>query len=250
METDNLDLNETPPGEVKSPVDGKSDNTTPTNKDKDGVQARIDKLVRERYEKEREAAYWKGVADSNAKSADPAPTVKKKELNPDDFNSDSEYLKAVAEETKKELRDEIIRERNKETEEKQKREITSQYEKGRKDYPDFDSVALSSSVPITQIMFDSALGENLSDILYHLGKNPGEASRISSLSATQQIKEIGKIEVLLSSKPSPKTKTNAVDPVTIVKGAGPSSTKDPAKMARAELHAQWEVARRKRITGV
>lgn len=247
MEIDNLDSNSAPAGEVESPANSKSDGVTSANKDKDGIQARIDKLVREKYEKEREAAYWKGVADS--KSADPAPTTKKKELNPDDFNSDSEYLKAVAEETKKELRDEIILERSKEVEEKKKREITSQYEKGRKDHPDFDSVALNTSIPITQVMFDSALGENLSDILYHLGKNPIEASRISSLSVTQQIKEIGKIEVLLSSKPSPKTKTNAADPITTVKGARSSSSKDQNKMTRAELHTQWEAARRKRMTG-
>lgn len=187
-----------------------------------------------------DAAYWRGVAESNTQKK---PESTKSELDPEDFTSDADYIRAVAKQTREELKAEIHAESDKEKKEEQSRAIMTQYDKGRQEHPDFDSVALAPTVPVTQTMFDAAMGDKLSSVLYYLGKNTKEAMRISSLSPTMQIKEIGRVEALLSST-LPTTQTNAPNPPSTLGGSAPSSSKKEADMTRAELHAKWEADRR------
>lgn len=94
--------------------------------------------------------------------------------------------------------------------------------------PDFEAVALNKDVPVTPTMAtaltDSELG---SEILYHLGSNPAEAARIAKLSQVAQIREIGKIEALLtpaaSETDSEESGTPPLKTVPISKAPAPVS---------------------------
>jgi hypothetical protein len=74
-----------------------------------------------------------------------------------------------------------------------------QVETAKTKFPDFETVALNKDLPVTPVMAsaltDSELG---TEILHHLGSNPDEAMRISKLSPAAQMREIGKIEMLLT----------------------------------------------------
>lgn len=93
-----------------------------------------------------------------------------------------------------------------------------------KKYDDFQEVALSQDVPISEPMAaaikDSGIGGELA---YYLGSNIDEAERIASLSPIGQVREMMKLETKLSAPPAP-TKT----PPPIVPNAGKSPVaKDP-----------------------
>lgn len=257
-----MDLNENIddqnlPGEVIPSANGEiGDPPTPQGdppaapKSGGGVEKRIGELTREKREAERDAAYWRGVAEGATRTAPVAPGITQEpeadqELNPNDFNSDAEYLKAVA----KKVRDDTIASIKSEMSKNQKADVqsvtTTVIKAARAKYTDFDEVALNKSVPITQEMYDASMGENLGEILYHLGKNPTEATRIASLSPIQQAKEIGKIEVIISTKPPTKSITNAPAPPKTITGGPSPITKKDSEMTRKELHAKWDADRKK-----
>lgn len=208
-----------------------------------GVQKRIDEITRKRREAERDAAYWRGQAEAKT-----APIAQEKppeagggqDLDPNDFDSDADYLKAVATQMKDEIRTAATAEKKKEATTAGQAVMAKQYQDARAKYTDFDSIALNPAVQITQSMFDAAMGDSLGDILYHLGKNPAEADRIAALSSVQQIKEIGKIETK-----TPKTTTTPNPPTTVGGGGSSPPGKKEEEMNRTELHAKWEAERLK-----
>lgn len=246
---------ETPPGgETPAPgatiVDPPSTQVIPPateTPDKGGVQKRIDSLTKDKYAAERDAAYWKGVAESKpAPASEPKPEPSK-ELDPHDFDSDADYLKAIAKQTRDEIRQEFTDGQAATQADKTQRVIVNEYGKGRAKYTDFDEVALSKTLPINQDMFDAAMGENLSDVLYHLGKNPAEAARISALPKVQQIKEIGRIESIITTNPNPRTTTTVPNPPSTLDGGGSPLVKPDGEKTQTELNTEWEQERRGRL---
>jgi len=222
---------------------------------KGGLQERFSELTTEKKrlkeEADRlrtEAAYYRGIAEGATRTGSVAPGDPKKdegppELDPNDFNSDADYLKAVAKQVRDQTLAEIKAERDKERKSESKSTTTKVIKEARAKYADFDSVALNTSVPVTQHMYDAAMGDNLGEVLYHLGKNPEEASRIASLSPVQQAKEIGRIETIISSQQ--KKITAAPNPPKILNGGGGNPPPKPDnEKSRAELHAEWERVRR------
>ena len=115
--------------------------TEPDNTDKSGVQERINTLTKKRRQAERDAAYWRGQAEAKAQAIAPAPetkpqTPKAEDLNPDDFDSNADYLKAFAKATRTEIRTEAAREEaNRKTAESQVK-INKSYSKGREAHED------------------------------------------------------------------------------------------------------------------
>ena len=236
---------ETDPGVVADPPPADS-TVTPDLEDpssstgarrKPGAEERISQLVAERE-------FWRGKAEAAASSlpvaqeehAGPIPT---KELDPNDFNSDADYLKAVAKQTKDEIRAEFAREKAKEKETQSVAEVQTKYAEARKKYPDFDTVALDPSLPVTATMFDAAKGNNVADILHALGSNRAEAARIASLPPIQQVKEIGKIESRLTSTTTKKVSSAPSPPSTISGGGGSPLPKKEEDMSWAEKKAKW-----------
>lgn len=119
-------------------------------------------------------------------------------------------------------------------------------ELGRERYSDFDKVALSNNVPITQPMLKIMQDcENPEGIAYYMGKNIKEATAISRMSPVQAARAIGIIEAKVSAeiiknpsgKPTKRTVSNAPPPVKPT-GSGNVIVKDPEKMSQAE-YEQW-----------
>ena len=107
--------------------------------------------------------------------------------------------------------------------------------KGR--YEDYNEVAFNRELSITDTMGDQIQrADNGADVLYHLGSNPAEALRISSLNPTEQVFELGRISAALTA-PKPKTITQAPTPIKPVSPRG-SAQRDPAKMSMAE-YREW-----------
>lgn len=208
---------------------------------KPGAEERISQLIAERE-------YWRGKAEvAVAPKVEPvvAPTPEV-ELDPMDFSSHSEYLKAVAKQTTDRIEAKFEAERTREKSQQSAMEWESRKESARKKYSDFDRVALDPTVPVSSVMFDAAKGEHVGDILYVLGSNRGEAARIFSLPPVQQIKEIGKIEARLTTKPEKKI-SGAPPPPPTLSGASSTTVKTEDKMTLGEKKAKWEADRKERI---
>jgi len=218
-------------------------------KPKDGVQDRINELTRKRHDAERDAAYWRGQAESKPAAPPAEPLVKAKkadDLNPEDFDDNASYMKAYSKSMREEIRLENAEDARKQSIREAGIKLEAMKVEGRKVYEDFDETALANRLPVTQTMLDTPDEGNVHKVLYYLGKNPAEASRISTLPATQQIKEIGLIEAkLAAAKPVKKTETKAPEPPVTVGGGGKTSAaKSEADMKRPELHKKWEAERR------
>lgn len=113
------------------------------------------------------------------------------------------------------------------------------------EYPDFDSaLEEAQDIPIqphvSEALMDSPLG---ADIAYYLAKNPEDAYRINSMTPTQAIRELGRIEsyVEFDKKEKakvPKAKVSAAPaPIKPPKSSGGGSTKSLEDMSPAEYIA-------------
>ena len=104
-------------------------------------------------------------------------------------------------------------------------------------YDDYAAVAEADDLPVTLPMAHAALNaSNGPDILYYLGKNPGEAARIARLAnPVLQAMEIGKIEAKLSAT-TEVSRTPA--PITPVGARARATPKDASEESMAEYAAR------------
>jgi uncharacterized Rmd1/YagE family protein len=132
--------------------------------------------------------------------------------------------------------------------ESQARVMEAAIAEGEKKYPDFrakvNSPALPNLATSNPALLQALIGSQHGiDIAYHLASNPTEAHRIAALHPVYAIRELGRIEAMVSSKPS-KSVTSAPPPVTSVASrasaaAGPSdedSTEAWIRKRNAELN--------------
>lgn len=123
-------------------------------------------------------------------------------------------------------------------------------EDARSRYADYDTVTVRQDVKVAPhvavIMLGSEMG---ADLLYHLGKNPAEAERLSALNPQDAAREIGRIEQSLSgTRPAAKAKaevpgkggkvvSDAPAPLEATKGEGDAVITDASKLSMAEYVA-------------
>jgi len=189
--------------------------------DPKGYTKRINKLVYQRREAERNAAAEKKrledrIAELEAKATSgaailpdaqqgtPAPEPKE-----DDFEDYSAYTKALIKwETSQQKKPEPVdidakieaaveaRLAAKQTEES----VRTFIENGIKKYPDFEDVALSKDVPYSPEMIEVMReSESFADLAYYFGQNHDEADRISRMTPIAAAREIGRLEVRIES---------------------------------------------------
>lgn len=226
--------------------------TADTPEKKGGIQKKFDRLTKAKADAEREASYWRGVAESK-KARDmestPIPPVKDSKLKPEDFHTYEDYIDAVAEQ-KAEAKFQASETKRRATEANERLLIINrQYEEARKTHEDFDEVALNPTLPINQTIMDASSGENFAEILYELGKNPGKTAQIARMSPLQAAREIGKIEAKITSpKKTPTTiTTKAPGPVPKVSTIITTEVVPDDKKSRKELYAKWDRERRERL---
>lgn len=121
-------------------------------------------------------------------------------------------------------------------------EWQSRQEEARRRYEDFDEVAFANDLPITDGMAEAIkLAENGPEIAYYLGKNPGEAERISELTGAKAIIEIGRIEERLLARAKRSGAPPPVSPVKSKASGNPDPLSDKASIDK------WMAERRKHL---
>lgn len=218
------------------------------------VQKRIDELTAKIYEAQRQAEYYKGLAEGRGKPQEeqqPQPETVIPGLRPkptvDQFEDYEQFIEAVADwvDDKKTLEREYKKqqtqavERQKTTLEKHQ-ERANAFATVHADYDEAIDAVEDIIFPNSTIdsIFDS---EHSAELTYFLGKNRTEAERIAKLPPVKQLIEIGKIEARFEKKedpPPPKRVTQAPAPITPV-NAKQSLAPDPANMSDDDWH-KWE----------
>lgn len=238
-------------------TDDTSDKEPAEEKVPAGVKKRIDELTRKRHDAEREAAYLRGQLEANktVKAPEQAPAADRGP-QPDQFTSYDDYIDARAE-YKAEAKYKSLREAERKEEaekatrtrdEQVEQTFRSKIEDFKSKTPDFDDVVARPELKISKVMYEALRETEVGpQIAYHLGKNPGEAERISQLTPIGAIREIGKLEAKFTQAPAIKTSTkinsDAPPPPAIVDGTSGGGKKDPSKMTDDEWFA-WNKAER------
>jgi len=203
-------------------------------------QKRIDEVTAKKYEAEREAAYWRGIAEGRIPQEQP----RQEATQPPDRWEDPEGYDQW-------LVDQATQRAIQQFEQKTQHQTTLRsYEeraaKVRESKPDYDSVVNNPNLRITPLMANVIrTREAGAEVAYHLGKNPQEADRISRLPDELQAAELGVLEARLTAAPAPQQRRDAPPPPPkTVGGLSAGINKDPADMSMAE-YARWMETRDK-----
>ena len=200
------------------------------------LQDRIDEITRQRHEAQREAAYWRGIAEAAQPKAAEA-----EEPKPEAFEDYGAYVKALAKfEAKALVRAELQQERAQQAQMAQANTWQQRAEAVKAELPDFEQVMASSTAPMSAAMAEAIKRSPIGPkVAYHLAQHPEIATRLSRLDPLDAALELGSIQASLSvkSEPTPKRITSAPTPPTPI-GSGRSTQGDPGNMSQAD-YMEW-----------
>jgi hypothetical protein len=213
-----------------------------------GVQKRIDRAVRQKYEAEaRTRVLEERVAAMEARQVGgPTRPAEPSEPTIDHFDNFDEYVAAKASYIAKQQIESTLTAREQaqaaERAAHSQREVAESW--GRKleqatvEMPDFEEVLGATDLPMTPVMRQAIMESDVGPKLaYYLATHPAEAVQIASMQGTGAVRTLGRIEERLeAARPTAKA-TNAPAPVVPV-GARATVRKDPGKMSDAE-YAKW-----------
>lgn len=229
--------------------DKKADDEVEPEHKSNRVQKRIDKLTRDKYElKGRLDMLERVIAQQNQEK--PAATDKPDRAS---YEHDEEYVEAL---TDWMVNKKLSNVKNEINEHQTSSQLDASWSKkvtaAQSTYADYDEVMEDAQeiaipqhlqVPFNEALKSSDLG---ADIVYHLAKNPDEATRIFSLSTNAAIREIGKLESKLETakltKPVVK-QTKASAPIQLPKASGSKAKPNIETMSVAE----YKVYRNKQL---
>jgi hypothetical protein len=233
-------------------------------KKKSGTQRRIEKLVKQRSEVERERDYLReqllkaqGQKPPEAKEASKVEATSAPK--PDDFDSYDDYVSARIKHEAKELRaaEKAEEESKRRVEERKSRADThnKRVDDYRKDNPEFDEnladffedqgTNFNLSMALEELITESDIGAK---VLHELVKNPTEFVRINSLGAMGVAREIGRLEAKLSNTPQSKTTevtktkttTKAPPPARPLNASSANGKKSLTDVAESGSQAEWD----------
>lgn len=204
-------------------------------------QKRIDKLVRQREEAEREKRRLEDELNLYKSKENTTPKEEAKELSPLDFETYEEYEEALNKQTKRaEPKAEQLASKNVDIAfETAVRKLDDVFDDARDKYDDFDDVIRNPQVNITRDMV-LTLSEldNAGEVAYYLAQHSKESSKIAELSPYRQAIELGKLSDKLLNPPKVEKKTTkAPEPISPVGSGGDVTQKDPSKMSFKEYEA-------------
>ena len=225
---------ETPPEPVNSDEEGALQGSQEpvveeSNKTPEWVQRRFNEMTRERHEANRkaeaainEAATYRRLMESMQQGKEIDPNQPAPQQRPQ--ASDDDRIRAEAQ-------------RLNQTESFNNR-CNAVYETGKTDFPNFeDAVKNLGMLGAPLEFFEGVVGlEDAHKVLYALGSNPDEASRILALPPLQQGRELERLAAKARAKTA-KPVSNAPAPISnTVDGSG-RATKDLDKMSIDEFMA-------------
>ena len=214
-----------------------------------GVQKRIDRAVRQKYEAEaRTKMLEERLAALENRAAAPAQQKELDNGEPkiENFDSFDAFVAAKAEWIAGRKIEQTLSEREKrqlaEREAAARKQTADSWTKrlhaATESIPDFEEVLASSDVPMSepmqQTIMDSEIGPR---IAYWLAQNPEEATRIYEMPPIRAIAAIGRLEERLENQGTEKKPTSAPAPIKPV-GAKATVKKDPGQMSDVE-YAKW-----------
>lgn len=211
---------------------------------KSGVQGRMDELTRARREAEREAAYWKAVAEgkgSDNTEATPKPASS-------EFATYDEYVEALSDWKAGQKVATALAQRAEGAATTARAEtFEERVSQAKTRMSDFDTVVGKSSVEVASHIRESILDSDRGpELAYHLAKHPQEAQRLSSMHPLQAARELGRLEASFdkpeaeSSEPAAAARpvTNAPPPTRPAASGRTAPTTDPRRMSVDEIKAQ------------
>lgn len=247
----------------------KADDASPeTPRDEDGkflsanAQKRIDALTREKYDREREAQYWREQALRNEPKPEPpkAPEPVKLPTLEEVGYDEAKYQAALIEYATKHAEEVVTRRlteaEQKRTEQTRAGKFLERVQEVAKANPDFDPNEIFQrqfypvSETMREIMLDSDSG---ADLLHWVHTNQDQAAKIANLPPHLAAKEMGRIEAILeqrkASPPPRPTVSKAPPPPPRVEDA--ETTMTGVKPSDAESDklsdAEWRRMREKEL---
>lgn len=165
-----------------------------------GVQPRIDELTRARREAEREAAYWRQVAQGTQSPAQAAP----QRPVPENFEKYDDYIDALTDwKAEQAVAKRMEADSTRKVAETRAQTFAERQVQARTAMPDYDEVVGGSETPIAQHVGEAILESDLGpQLAYHFAKNPDALLRLNGMNPVQAAREIGKLEATLSAKPA------------------------------------------------
>lgn len=214
--------------EKEDPAD-KGDEPEKPKKKGNSAQERIKQLTDQRNERDRK------IADLEKRLA----RFETKTPDPDKFDSDADYQRALAEHTAKSMRradiEEDIKEARGEVDEARRATWNERASEFSATVEDFEKIAYTAPISdaVAELLMESEYGPQ---IAYALGKDPAKAREISAMPPSKAALTIGRMEADMA--PKPKKISNAPPPVETVGSSSRSSEPDPAKMSMSE-YVKW-----------
>lgn len=218
-----------------------------------GVQKKLDKLTRQKYEADARAEYWEQQAKARAESPPPKPESADGKPTLAQFNYDQEqYLEALSDYRIGVKLAEVEKRKAESEKAKTEREKLAGFQQRLSDFvvdhPDYREVAIMAPINYSPTMLefvkDSKVGPQIG---YYLGQHLDEAKEIEAMPAYRQAIALDRLERGLSepeveepSVPQRRTVTQAPPPPATIASSGHSrrSITDP-NLTPAERIAMW-----------
>lgn len=168
-----------------------------------GVQPRIDELTRARREAEREASYWRGIAQQGQaqQSAPAAPT----KPTPDKYDDYGDYVEALTDwKTEQAVAKRMEQDSTRKVADARSQTFAERQVATRAVLPDYDAVVGSSETPIANHVGEALMESDRGpELAYHFAKNPEVLQNLNGMTPMQAAREIGKLEATLPTKTAP-----------------------------------------------
>lgn len=197
------------------------------------AQERINEITRAKHEAEREAAYWRGIAEGKQPPQQRPQAQQPQDQQMPKIADYQDYESYIADLTDWKARA-AVQEFQRTQQEAQSRseaertalEIAQSWagrqQAARANISDYDEVLGNSSTTISPSVTDAILtSERGPEIAYHLAKSPELVGRLNRLSPLAAAREIGKIEAALD---APRTVSGAKNPPPPATTSRPSTT--------------------------
>jgi hypothetical protein len=244
-----------------APADANAESVDPQTPEtlkekKDGINGRFSALTNEIKALKAQLAQKSAPAEAPKAETPTTPTTAANDPEPDPakFGDYTDWQKA---QIKWELRQEQrtaeaarVADQQKAAAQASAANWQARVEAAKAEMPDFETVAQNKDLAVTKVMGQAIVDTEIgAKILYHLGQNPDEATRISKLSTLAQVREIGKLEAKLtpaaageeSQNPKPVAVSKAPAPHRPVTAAAGASSASPLKnmdsMSQSEYRA-------------
>lgn len=193
-----------------------ADENNSVNEGSESSSKAIKELIsqrKKRQEAEREAAYWKGVAEGRVSTApqhDPKPEVPAVLVAPnqDNFETYEEYENAreayILAKAEQRITQRYEEQQRQQEEFSRLRTFEERMEAAAKEDPTILDIKNDQTLPVSMSMAEVIkMSEMAPDILRWIDQNRAEATRISRLPPFLAAKELGVVEAMLKNKPAP-----------------------------------------------